>query len=141
MPLFPYLFRSADSLFVALPSAILGLEAPLLGAPAWGAAQEASRAEAATEGELALAAAVLGSLATSPGEVAVPDRNAEEEAQGGQDSSAKESSNDVEQQPPDASSPPLSSDVPKSDDQKNLDSSDNFSAFSIEQRTTTSIRA
>ena len=76
----------------------------------------------------------------SSDEIAISNRNAEKKAQNEQIFSAKESSNDVERQHSDAVSSSSSFNVSKSNDQKNFDSSVDFSALLIEQKATTLIR-
>ena len=76
----------------------------------------------------------------SSDEIAISNRNAEKKAQNEQMFSAKKSSNDVERQHFDAASSSLSFDVSKSNDQKNFDSSVDFSVLLIEQKATTFIR-
>ena len=72
----------------------------------------------------------------SSDEIVISDRNAEKKAQKKQNFSAKKSSNDVERQHFDAFSSSLSFDASKSNDQKNLDFSVNFSALFTEQKAT-----
>ena len=120
------------SFFVAIPSATSDLEAPLLSASAERAAQKTFRAENVIEMNTFAAIAFDSLSVISSDEIAISNRNAEKKAQNEQVSSAKESSNDVERQHSDAASSSLSFDASKSDDQKNFDSSVDFSVLFIE---------
>ena len=134
------MFRCLFSFFVIILSIISDFETSLLSVSAEKATQKIFRAENVIEMNI-LAAIVFDFLSViSSNEIAISNRNAEKKAQNEQISSAKKSSNDVERQHFDAASSSLSSDVSKSDDQKNLDFSVDFSVLLIEQKTTTFIR-
>ena len=128
------------SFFVVILSIISDLETSLLNVSAERTTQKIFRAENAFEMNI-LAAIAFDSLSIiSSDEIAISNRNAEKKAQNEQMFSAKESSNDVEQQHFDAVSSSLSFDVSKSNDEKNFDSSVNFFVLLIEQKATTLIR-
>ena len=129
------------SFFVVIFSIIFDLEASLLSVSFEKATKKISRAENVIETNIAFAAIVLDFLQIiSSDEIAISNRNAEKKAQNEQMSSAKENSNDVERQHFDAVSSSSSFDASKSNNQKNLDFSVDFSALFIEQKTTTFIR-
>ena len=133
-------FRCLFSFFVVIFSITSDLETSLLNVSAERATQKIFRAENVIEMNT-FAAIVLDSLSIiSSNEIAISNRNAEKKAQSEQMSSAKKSSNDVERQHSDAASSSLSFDVSKSNDEKNLDFSVDFSVLLIEQRATTLIR-
>ena len=103
--------------------------------------QKIFRAENVIETNIVFAAIVFDFLQVIlSDEIAILNHNAEKKAQNEQIFSAKESSNDVERQHFNVVSSSSSSDVSKSNDQKNFDSSVDFSALFIEQKATTFIR-
>ena len=126
------------SFFVIIFSIIFDLEIFLLSASAKRAIQKVFRAENVIETNIAFAAIAFDFLQIiSSNEIAISNRNAEEKTQNKQIFSAKKSSNDVERQHSDVVSSSSSFDASKSNDQKNLDFSVDFSALLIKQRTTT----
>ena len=128
------------SFFVVIFSITSDFESFFLSVSVEKAIQKIFRAENVIETNV-FAAIVFDFLQIiSSNEIAISNRNAEKKFQNEQVFSAKKNSNDVERQHSDAVSSSSSFDVSKSNDQKNLDSSVDFSALLIEQRTTTFIR-
>ena len=132
-------FRCLFSFFVLIFSIISDFEISLLSVSAERTTQKIFRAKNVIEKNIA--AIILDFLQIiSSDEIAISNRNAEKKVQNEQIFSAKKSSNDVERQHSNAASSSSSFDVSKSNDQKNLDSSVDFSALLIEQKATTLIR-
>ena len=129
------------SLFVIILFIISDLDTSFLSVFVEKTTQKIFRAENVIEMNIAFVAIAFDfSQIISSDENAISNRNAEKKAESEQIFSAKKSSNDVEQQYFDAFSSSFLSDVWKSNDQKNLNSSVDFSALLIEQKTTTFIR-
>ena len=138
---FLFIVSTSFSFFVVIFSIISDLEISLLSVSVERATQKIFRAENAIETNIAFAAIAFDFLSViSSNEIAISNRNAEKKTQNEQVSSAKESSNDVERQHFDAASSSSSFDASKSNDQKNFDSSVDFFALFIEQKSTTFIR-
>ena len=133
-------FRCLFSFFIIILSIISDFETFFLSVFVEKTTQKIFRAENVIETNI-FAAIVLDFLQIiSLNEIAISNRNAEKKVQNEQVFSAKESSNDVERQHFNAVSSSLSSDVLKSNDEKNFDSSVDFSVLLIEQKATTFIR-
>ena len=123
-------FRCLFSSFVIIFSITFDFETSVLSVSVEKATQKIFRVENVIETNIA--AIVLDSLQIiSSDEIAISNRNAKKKAQNEQTSSAKKSSNDVERQYFDAVSSSSSFDVSKSNNQKNFDSSVDFSALFI----------
>ena len=135
-----FIVSMSFSFFIIILSITSDLETSLLSVSAERTIQKIFRAENVIEMNILAAIAFDLLSVISSDEIAIPNRNAEKKAQNEQVSSVKESSNDVERQHSDAASSSLSFDASKSNDEKNLDSSVDFSVLFIEQRATTLIR-
>ena len=134
-------FRCFFSFFVIILSIISNLKISFSSVFVKKAIQKIFRAENVIETNIAFAAIVFDFLQIiSLDKIAISNRNAKKEIQNEQMSSAKENSKNVERQHFDVVSSSSSFDASKSNNQKNLEFSVDFSTLLIEQRATTFIR-